>query len=141
MAKLTSNIKRKGSDYIWQGQGAINLSYSQKMLSHILGLDLAETAITQGKVNSHWKISLPLDINEADRMDFTSLLNKAQGEIQSQVQLSASNPNVKELYVDASLTQQLSPNTPSKWRLNEGSTVRVTPTGAVSYTHLTLPTN
>lgn len=129
VAKLTSNIKRKGSDYIWQGQGAINLSYSQKMLSHILGLDLAETAITQGKVNSHWKISLPLDINEADRMDFTSLLNKAQGEIQSQVQLSASNPNVKELYVDASLTQQLSPNTPSKWRLNEGSTVRVTPTG------------
>ncbi|MCO4836771.1 MAG: YdbH domain-containing protein [Oceanospirillaceae bacterium] len=129
VAKLTSNIKRQGSNYIWQGQGAINLAYSQKMLSHLLALDLAETTITQGKVNSHWKVSLPVDINEADRVDFASLLNKAQGEIQSQVQLAASNPNVKELYADASLTQKLRPNTPSQWRLNEGSTVRVTPTG------------
>jgi len=127
VAKLTSTIKGKGSNYIWQGQGAINLAYGQKMLSHLLPLNLAETTITQGKVNSHWKISLPSNINEAGNLDFSTWLSQADGELQNQVQMAANNPNFKDLYVDASLTQIFSPNSTPQWRLNEGSTVRVTP--------------
>ena len=127
VAKLTSSMKRQSTGYVWQGQGAVNLAYGQKLLSDLLPLDLAQTTITQGKLNSHWKITLPTGTGEDNYVSFDTWLDQAQGELQSQVQMAASNPNVKELYLDASLTQTLTPNTAPEWRLNEGSMVRVTP--------------
>jgi hypothetical protein len=131
VAKITSAIKRQASSYIWQGQGAVNLAYGQKFLSYLLPPDLALTTITQGKLNSHWKITLPADTEagaeEARPADFDTWLSQAQGELQSQIQLAASNPKVKELYLDASVTQTLNPNTTPQWRLNEGSILRVSP--------------
>jgi len=127
VAKITSAIKRQAAAYVWQGQGAVNLAYSQQFLSNMLPLDLAQTTITQGKLNSHWNITLPAGTEDGGHADFDTWLNQAQGELQSQIQLAASNPKVKELYLDASLTQTLSPNTAPEWRLNEGSMVRVSP--------------
>jgi len=118
VAKITSAIKRQAKTYVWQGQGAIDLAYGQRFWSDLLPLDLAQTTITQGKLNSHWKITLPADTAEGDYEDFDAWLNQAQGELQSQMQLAASNPNVKELYLDASLTQTLNPGTTPQWRLN-----------------------
>ncbi len=127
VAKLTSLIKRKGSDYIWQGQGAVNLAYGQTMLAHVLPLDFSETRITQGKVNSHWKINLPQSVAHDAKKQFSNWLASASGELQSQIQVEASNPNVKNLFVDASLTQVLNQGEDPQWRLNQGSTMRVTP--------------
>jgi len=127
VAKITSAIKRQAKTYVWQGQGAIDLAYGQRFWSDLLPLDLAQTTITQGKLNSHWKITLPADTAEGDYEDFDAWLNQAQGELQSQMQLAASNPNVKELYLDASLTQTLNPGTTPQWRLNEGSLLKVSP--------------
>ena len=127
VAKVTSAINRQANTYVWQGQGAINLAYGQKYWSDLLPLDLAETTITQGKLNSHWQITLPADADEGNYADFDAWISQAQGELQNQIQLAASNPNVKELYLDASLTQTLTPNTPPQWRLNEGSMLRVSP--------------
>jgi hypothetical protein len=127
VAKVTSAINRQANTYIWQGQGAINLAYGQKFWSDLLPLDLVETTITQGKLNSHWKITLPANTNEGNYVDFDAWISQAQGELQNQIQLAASNPDVKELYLDASLTQTLTPNTAPQWRLNEGSMLRVSP--------------
>tara|TARA_B110000503_G_scaffold38379_1_gene62999 strand:+ start:4806 stop:7526 length:2721 start_codon:yes stop_codon:yes gene_type:complete len=127
VAKITSAITPQGDGYVWQGQGAINLAYAQLLLHELLPINVAQTTITQGKLSSYWKITLPADINDANQANFDSWLNQAQGELQSQVQLAASHPNVKELYLDASLTQTFSPDTKPVWRLNEGSTVRVSP--------------
>lgn len=127
VAKLTSAMKPQDQTYVWQGQGAIDLAFSQYLLADLLPIDLAQTTITQGKLNGHWKVSLPANVNELDHADFQSWLSQAQGEVQSQIQLAASNPNVKELYLDASLTQTFSPHTKALWRLNEGSMVRVSP--------------
>ena len=127
VAKITSDITPQGNNYVWQGQGAINLAYAQLLLHDLLPIDLAQTTITQGKLSSYWKIILPADIDDANHADFDSWLNQAQGELQSQIQLAASHPNVKQLNLDASLTQTFNPNTKPQWRLNEGSTVRVSP--------------
>jgi|TARA_B110001469_G_scaffold48928_1_gene47724 hypothetical protein len=127
VAKITSNITPQGNSYVWQGQGALNLAYAQLLLHDLLPIDLAQTTITQGKLSSYWKITLPADIDDANHADFDSWLNQAQGELQSQIQLAASHPNLKQLNLDASLTQTLNPNTTPVWRLNEGSTVRVSP--------------
>ena len=127
VAKITSTIKPQGEGYVWQGQGAVNLAYGQNFLPELLPTDLAQTTITKGKLSSHWKITLPADINSGDYADFDAWLNQAQGELQSQIQLAANNPNVKELYLDASLTQTFNPNTEPELRLNEGSMVRVSP--------------
>jgi hypothetical protein len=127
VAKVTSDITPQGNSYVWQGQGAINLAYAQLLLHDLLPIDLAQTTITQGKLSSYWKITLPTEIDDANHADFDSWLNQAQGELQSQIQLAASHPNVKQLNLDASLTQTFNPNTAPVWRLNEGSTVRVSP--------------
>ncbi len=131
VAKITSAIKRQGSTYVWQGQGAVNLAYGQKFLSTLLPPDLAQTTITQGKLNSHWKITLPVTTkagsDEMGAVKFDTWLSQAQGELQSQIQLAASNPKVRGFYLDASITQTLNPNTAPIWRLNEGSTFRVSP--------------
>ena len=127
VAKLTSGMKRQSTGYVWQGQGAVNLAYTQKLLIDLLPLDLVQTTINQGKLNSHWKITLPTGAGKDNYVNFESWLSQAQGQLQSQIQMAASNPNVKELYVDASLTQTLEPNNAPQWRINEGSMVRVSP--------------
>ena len=40
VAKLTSGMKRQSTGYVWQGQGAVNLAYTQKLLIDLLPLDL-----------------------------------------------------------------------------------------------------
>lgn len=127
VAKITSTVKPQGEGYVWQGQGAVNLAYGQKFLPELLPIELAQTTITQGKLSSHWKISLPAEIDKQNYADVDAWLNQAQGELQSQIQLAAKHPNVKELSIDASLTQIFSPNTKPEWRLNEGSIVRISP--------------
>ena len=127
VAKITSTVKPQGEGYVWQGQGAVNLAYGQKFLPELLPIELAQTTITQGKLSSHWKISLPAEIDKQNYADVDAWLNQAQGELQSQIQLAAKHPNVKELSIDASLTQIFSPDTKPEWRLNEGSIVRISP--------------
>ncbi|MDO7585762.1 MAG: hypothetical protein MUQ92_07385, partial [Oceanospirillaceae bacterium] len=97
VAKITSIVKPQGEGYVWQGQGAINLAYGQKFLPELLPIELAQTTITQGKLSSHWKISLPVEIDKQNYADVDAWLNQAQGELQSQIQLAAKHPNAKEL--------------------------------------------
>ncbi|MDC9719150.1 MAG: YdbH domain-containing protein [Gammaproteobacteria bacterium] len=124
VAKITSAIKHQHNGYIWQGQGAVNLAYTHTFFFDVLPLSLAQTAIDQGKLTSHWKISLP-SIDKAQHFD--QWLSQAQGELQTQIQLTGNTPRIKELNLDASITQTLSPELPAIWRLNEGSVLRLTP--------------
>jgi len=127
VAKITSAIKRQAETYMWHGQGAVDLAYSQHLLADFLPIDVAQALINQCKLNSHWKINLPATIDETSHANFDSWLNQAQGELQSQIQLSANHPSLKELYLDASLTQIFNPNIKTSWRLNEGSSLRISP--------------
>lgn len=125
VAKITSSIRRKSGTYSWQGQAAINLPFSQKAFAQWWPPLLAELNISQGRLTSHWLINLPLDAYESSR--FTYAIAAAQGEFQSQVQLEASSPLAKSLSLDTSFTQTFAPNVPPKWRLNEGSQLRIVP--------------
>ena len=125
VAKITSTIKQQQDNYIWQGQGAINIPFSKAAFNAWLPTTITDLNVTQGKLSSHWKITISDPIGSTD--DLNTWITTAYGEVQSQIQLEASNPHIKALFLDASFTHTLDGQPSAKVRLNEGSLLRITP--------------